>query len=162
MVIANRIFFLYMYTLIRTSSDNPDFQKLVNQLDQNLAKKNGDSNNFFAQHNKIDLIKNVVLAYDKKVVVGCGAMKSYDASSMEIKRMFVLPQMRGKGIATSILNELETWAKALKYERCIMETGAKMPEAISVYKKNGYSVTPNYEPYKNISDSICFEKLLDA
>lgn len=149
-----------MYTLVRTSSENLDFHKMVSQLDKNLSQKNGDSNDFFTQHNKIDLIKNVVLAYDDNIVVGCGAIKRYDISTMEVKRMFVLSEMRGNGIATSILKELETWAQELNYQRCIMETGNKMHEAVSVYKKNGYQIIPNYEPYRNIADSLCFEKLI--
>jgi len=149
-----------MTTLQRTNSENKDFQNLVLELDKDLAKKNGDSNDFFAQYNKIDLIKNVVVAFNDNLPVGCGAMKEYDKTTMEIKRMFVPIEMRGQGIAVAVLNELENWAKELGYEKCILETGKKMLDAIGLYKKSGYKVISNYGQYKLIESSICFEKEL--
>lgn len=94
-----------MYSIKRTNSDNLDFQKLVFELDKDLAIKNGETNDFFAQYNKIDLLKNVVVAYDSDQPVGCGAMKEYEEGIMEIKRMFVPIEKRGKGIAGKILTE---------------------------------------------------------
>jgi len=79
---------------------------------------------------------------------------------MEVKRMYVLPQHRGKGLATRILTGLESWAKELSYQKCILETGKRQPEAIALYTKNGYIVIPNYGQYKGIENSVCFEKVL--
>ncbi len=149
-----------MITTHRTNSENNHFLDLVVELDKDLAKRNGDTNDFFAQFNKTDLIKNVVVAFDDEVPVGCGAMKPYNQSAMEIKRMYVLPDKRGKGIAVSILQELEAWAKELGYKKCILETGDQMPEAIGLYQKTGYQIIPNYGPYENVKSSICFEKVL--
>lgn len=146
------------YTLKRTSSDNPDFRKLVAELDKDLAVKNGDTNDFFAQYNKTDLIKHAVVAYEGKEPIGCGAMKEYDPTSMEIKRMFVPPHKRGNGISKAVLNELQKWAKELGYRKCVLETGDKMPEAIGLYTKSDFKVIPNYGQYANIKTSICFEK----
>ncbi|MFA6261450.1 MAG: GNAT family N-acetyltransferase [Bacteroidia bacterium] len=147
-----------MHSLHRTTSSDPDFQKLVIELDNDLAIRNGDSNTFFAQYNKIDLIQHVVVAYEDKIPVGCGAMKAYDATAMEIKRMFVPVEQRGKGIAACVLMELQQWAKELGYQKCVLETGDKMPEAIALYKKNGFSIIPNYGPYAEVESSVCFEK----
>ena len=147
-----------MYTLIRTDSDNTDFQQLISELDKYLAIRNGDTNDFFAQYNKIDLIKNVVLAYDGNEPVGCGAMKDFEGYAMEIKRMYVPADKRGKGIARNILAALEQWAKELGYNRCILETGDDMLEAVGLYKKCNYSVTANYGQYTQVTNSICFEK----
>ena len=119
-----------MTTLNRTNSENKDFQDLVLELDKDLAKKNGETNDFFAQYNKIDLIKNVVIALKDNLPVGCGAMKEYDNSTMEIKRMYVPIEMRGKGVAVAVLSDLESWARELGYQRCVLETGDKMLEAI--------------------------------
>lgn len=149
-----------MNKLVRTDSNHPDFEKLVIELDKDLAAKNGEKNDFFAQYNKIDLIKNVILAYDNDVVVGCGAMKEYKDGTMEIKRMFVPLENRGKGIAGQILKELQAWAKELGYQKCVLETGDKMIEAIGLYKKNNFVVIPNYGQYASEESSICFEKLL--
>ncbi|NJI72345.1 GNAT family N-acetyltransferase [Sphingobacterium kitahiroshimense] len=150
-----------MYTPARTNSDNLDFQNLVSKLDHDLALKNGTANAFFTQYNKIDTIKNVVVVYDSDgQAVGCGAMKAYADDIIEIKRMFVLADKRGKGIASQILSELQDWAQELGYKKCILETGDKMIEAIGLYKKHQFNIIPNYGQYKNIENSICFEKEL--
>ncbi len=147
-----------MYTTKRTNSDNLDFQKLVFELDKDLALKNGETNDFFAKYNKIDLIKNVVVVYEADQAVGCGAIKEYEDGIMEIKRMFVQTEKRGKGIAGKILAELQIWAKELGYRKCVLETGDKMVEAIGLYKKNNFVIIPNYGQYTHIESSICFEK----
>jgi GNAT superfamily N-acetyltransferase len=144
----------------RTTSENEDFRKLVSELDKDLARRNGDTNAFFAQFNKIDLIKHVVVVYENNEPVGCGAMKEYDSSAMEVKRMFVPFEKRGKGLAAVVLQELEKWAKELGYKKCLLETGDKMPEAIRLYMKSSYAIIPNYGQYVDIESSICFEKSL--
>lgn len=147
-------------TFTRTNSDNQDFQKLVNALDADLKIRDGEDNAFYAQFNKITAIKYTVVAYDGNLPVGCGAIKQYAEDTMEVKRMYVLPAKRGHGIAASILQKLEIWAKELYYIRCILETGQKQPEAIALYKKQSYQIIPNYGQYEGIANSICFEKLL--
>lgn len=149
-----------MVRLIRTDSSNKDFQQLVIELDKDLAIRDGDDHPFFAQYNKIDQIKHVVLAYNGAEAVGCGAMKEYTANTMEVKRMFVPPEKRGHGIASLILKELEAWAKEMNYEKCILETGYAQPEAIRLYEKNLYKVIPNYGQYEGVELSVCFEKVL--
>jgi GNAT superfamily N-acetyltransferase len=79
---------------------------------------------------------------------------------MEIKRMYVTLEKRGKGIATLVLQELEKWSKELGFEKCILETGKKQPEAIRFYEKTNYHSIPNYGQYENAENSICFEKEL--
>ncbi len=149
-----------MYTLKRTNSDDPDFQKLVTELDLDLAIRDGEEHAFFAQFNKIDSIKFVVLAYENGRAAGCGAIKEYAKNTMEVKRMYVLPEERGKGIASFILNELEKWGQELSCKRFILETGIKQPEAIALYKKNSYTRIPNYGQYDGVASSVCFEKKL--
>ena len=149
-----------MIEIKRTSSSEIDFQHLVSELDWELSTRNGETNEFFAQYNKIDQIKNVIIATIDDKPVGCGAMKAYDSDTMEIKRMFVPIEMRGKGIAVHILKNLEKWAKEMNYSKCILETGNKMLEAIRLYEKSNYKVVPNYGQYNGIEDSICFEKHL--
>lgn len=149
-----------MLELKRTDSTDPDFLRLVIALDQDLAERNGDTNAFFAQYNKVDLIRNVVIAFIENIAVGCGAIKEYDPETMEIKRMFVLSEWRGKGVAAAVLKDLETWAHELAYTRCVLETGDKMPEAIRLYEKNNYKRIDNYGQYQGIESSLCFEKIL--
>ena len=147
-----------MIRIIRTDSDNPDFIKLVTRLDSDLAERDGNDHSFYAQYNKIDKIKYVVVAYEDGRPVGCGAIKEYAPNTMEIKRMYTSPESRGEGIATQVLTELEKWATELSFEKCVLETGKRQPEAIGLYKKNGYKLIPNYGQYAEIENSLCFEK----
>jgi len=149
-----------MITIIRTGSDNHDFIELVKLLDADLAIRDGDAHNFYDQFNKIDNIRYVVLAYENNLPAGCGAIKEYKPDSMEVKRMYVVPENRKKGIASKTLAELEIWASELSYSKCILETGKGQPEAIELYKKNGYTLIPNYGQYAGVQNSLCFEKRL--
>jgi putative acetyltransferase len=147
-----------MIKIIRTDSDNQDFIDLVKHLDADLAERDGNEHSFYAQFNKINKIKYVVVVYENSKPVGCGAIKEYAPNIMEVKRMYTLPESRGKGIASKVLSELEIWATEKSCEKCILETGKKQPEAIGLYKKNGYKLIPNYGPYAEIENSVCFEK----
>lgn len=149
-----------MLRLVRTNSDNDDFRSLVKELDADLSVRDGDDHAFYHQYNAIDAIKYTVVVYDGGKPVGSGAIKFFDDESMEVKRMFVIPASRGKGIATGILSELEKWAREMGNKRCLLETGKKQPEAIALYQKNGYSVIPNFGQYQGIENSICFEKII--
>ena len=151
-----------MNKFIRTNSENEDFQKLVRQLDTDLKIRDGEENLFYAQFNKIDKIKFVIVAYENEIAVGCGAIKEYLPDTMEVKRMYVVVDRRGKGIASNILKELEKWAMELNYDKCLLETGKKQPEAIELYKKNGYQIIPNFGQYENVENSICFKKILSC
>jgi GNAT superfamily N-acetyltransferase len=145
-------------TLQRTDSSDPNFIELVRHLDADLAERDGEDHSFYAQFNKIDKIKYAVVAYEDGRPVGCGAIKEYSPDAMEVKRMFTSPESRGRGVASSILSELERWAAELSYQKCILETGKRQPEAIALYKKSGYQVIPNYGQYADVEDSVCFEK----
>jgi putative acetyltransferase len=147
-------------SFVHTDSKNQDFIALVKLLDKELAGRDGADHTFYAQFNKIDLIKNVVVAYSDGSPVGCGAFKPYNDSSAEVKRMYVPEAMRGQNIASRVLTEIESWARATGFDTCILETGLRQPEAIALYKKMGYLVIPNYGQYAGIENSVCFRKEL--
>jgi len=147
-----------MNSIVRTNSANSDFLILVKKLDAELAIRDGEDHVFYSQFNSLEKIRHVVLAYVNGEPAGCGAIKEYSANTMEIKRMFVLADHRRKGIAAKILTELERWAAELSFRECILETGKKQPEAIELYKKNGYQQIPNYGQYIGVENSVCFEK----
>ena len=149
-----------MIEILRTDSSNTDFINLVEFLDIDLAIRDGDEHSFYAQFNKVDAIKYVVLAVENGQAIGCGAIKEYDLDTMEVKRMYTSPQNRGKKIASRVLAELENWAKELSYKRCILETGNKQPEAIALYNRNSYQRIFNYGQYANVENSLCFEKVI--
>jgi len=147
-------------TILRTTSENIDFQKLVVLLDQDLKIKDGEDHDFYAQHNTLAKINHVVVCYEETVAIGCGAFKEFDADTVEIKRMFVHPDFRGKRIASRVLKELEIWATENNYTNCILETGTNNPQAVALYHKSGYQIIPNYEPYENVETSVCLKKSL--
>jgi GNAT superfamily N-acetyltransferase len=149
-----------MIKLVRTDFSNADFKSLVVLLDAYLKIQDGDQHDFYDQFNKIDGLKNVVIAYENEFPLGCGAFKIHQNKRVEIKRMFVANEGRRKGIASKILVELETWASELNQQKCILETGKQQPEAVELYKKCGYTVTANFGFYENVENSVCFEKTL--
>lgn len=146
--------------LLRTNSENQDFKQLVKMLDEYLAYVDGDDHAFYDQFNKIDALQHCIVLFEEENPVGCGAIKGYDGETAEIKRMFVIPEFRGKGYASAILNELEQWAKELQFKKVILETGTGQKEAIKLYRKT-YEQIENYGQYKGVDTSVCFSKELD-
>jgi len=144
--------------ITRTDSESKDFIELVRHLDAELAERDGDEHAFYSQFNKIAKLKHVVLAYEDGIALGCGAIRELESGDMEVKRMYVPPESRGKGIATKVLHELEDWAREMSFTRCVLETGLKQPEAIRLYEKNGYERIPNYGQYIDVGNSVCFGK----
>jgi|TARA_B110000285_G_C14605660_1_gene372667 putative acetyltransferase len=144
----------------RTNFDNVDFINLVKELDAYLKITDRDEHDFYNQFNHIDVLKNIVVIYFNEIAVGCGAIKKFDNNTVEVKRMFVCQEKRGSGVAQEMLQELETWAKELGYQECILETGIRQLEAVRFYKKCNYKIIPNYGQYKKMENSICFKKRL--
>lgn len=149
-----------MITLQRINATENDFIELVKHLDADLKITDGDDHDFYDQFNQIQNLKYCLLAYKDTIPVGCGAIKAFNEQTMEVKRMFVLKEYRGKGIASKILKELEMWTKELDFSACILETGINQPVAIALYKKSGYQITDNYGQYQGIVASVCFKKNL--
>ena len=99
-----------MINIIRTNSKNTDFRGLIFELDAYLKITDGDDHEFYNQFNTLEKIKNVVIAYQGKNAIGCGAFRAFDVNTVEVKRMYVKKEHRGTKIASSILNSLEDWA----------------------------------------------------
>jgi len=76
--------------------------------------------------------------------------------------MFTLPNYRGKDAASLLLKALESWAKEMTYEKCVLETSKRQPDALALYSKNNYQVIPNYGQYIDVVNSVCFEKDLQC
>ncbi|TXE16936.1 GNAT family N-acetyltransferase [Psychroserpens burtonensis] len=149
-----------MIKIIRTDSKNRDFNKLVTELDAYLKITDGDEHDFYNQFNGIDILNNVLVAYVNDELAGCGAFKEFESLSVEIKRMFTKPEMRGNGIASAILKALELWASELNYKACVLETGIRQKEAVAFYKKNDYKSITNYSQYVDMENSLCFKKII--
>ena len=147
--------------VIRTNSNDLNFQQLVKKLDENLEGYYKEEQSFYDELNEIEKIEQVVVVYnEQEKAVGCGGFKQFSNNEAEIKRMFVSEESRGKGIATIVLKELEKWSSELKFEKCILETLKQKEYAIKFYQKHHYKVIPNYGAYSKAQNSVCFAKKL--
>lgn len=143
--------------ITRTDSGDFDFLSLVKLLDEELAIRDGTDNAFYTQFNSVDALTHCLTLSYRGKVIACGALKPFPNQSAEVKRMYTLPEFRGYGIATQILNALKEWAIEDGFTKLNLETGLKQPEALSLYRRCGFLQIPNYGPYEGISNSICFE-----
>ena len=149
-----------MSKIVRTDAKNSDFLRLISELDAYLRITDGDDHEFYNQFNTLEKIKNVVIAYQNDKAVGCGAFRTIDTKTVEIKRMFVKKKYRRTKTASSILQALEEWASEEGFKKCILETGDRQIEAINFYIKSGYIKIANYGQYAQMDNSNCFEKLV--
>jgi putative acetyltransferase len=145
--------------ITRTNSENLEFKKLVQLLNSDLARRDGNTHSL-SQFNSINDLKHVVLALKNGKSIGCGAISMHNSNTMEIKRMYVSSEVRGQRIGEKILCELEDWSRELKFTKCILFTGSKQPEASKLYQRNGYNPMEKYGKLKDIPDSLCFAKNL--
>ncbi len=102
-----------------------------------------------------------VVAYEEGVPAGCGAFRRHDGAA-EIKRMYVAPEFRRRGLGKQILRFLVNEAARLGFPRAILETGTGQPEAIKLYTEEGWTPVPVFGPYVGDPLSVCFEKRLDG
>ena len=103
-----------------------------------------------------------LVAYDDAVAVGCGALRVLAGGAAEVKRMYVVPAMRGTGISTAILRALEDWARERSIDRLVLETGDLLIPAQRFYEREGYRRIPPFGPYVGSALSVCYEKRLIA
>lgn len=146
-----------MIEITRTNFQNPEFKKLVQLLNSELAQRDGKSHPL-SQFNTICNLKYVILIFKKGKAIGCGSISKYGSNAMEIKRMYVSPEFRDQRIGEKILSELENWSKELGRVKCLLFTGSKQPEASKLYRRNGYNLIQKYGKLKDIPDSLCFAK----
>ncbi len=147
--------------VVRTKSNSPEALLLIGELSKELAARYGDDGMSDFDPQNITIEKSCfVVAWLNENAVGCGALRPMKENIGEVKRMYVKPEMRGKGISRKILNELEKAAKEFGYEKVWLETGVLQPEAVGLYEKDGYIRIKNYGIYENNPLSICFEKIL--
>ena len=148
------------YKIKKATTVSPEVKLLSNELHKDLEIIYGEGiiENFIDENERMLIF---YVAYDdKENGIACGALKHFDDSTAEVKRMFVKPQYRGRGLSKLILIQLEHYAKELNYQRLILETGLKQPEAMSLYNKFGYKSLKCYGRHANDPDSRCFEKII--
>jgi GNAT superfamily N-acetyltransferase len=135
------------------------FIELTACLDAELGQRYGAAQAAFQPHNTVEC-GEAIIASEDGTAMGCCCFKRYDDETAELKRMYVKPDYRGKGIAQEFLKRLENRASEMNYNSMILETGIKQPEAIRLYEKSGYVRISNYGPYADMPDSVCFRKAL--
>jgi putative acetyltransferase len=150
-----------MTKIIQRNWDHPDFRELISLLDGEFRERYGAVQDEYDRHNTTGPATTILVAYEDEKAVGCGAFRVFDEKTVEIKRMFVRKEYRGKGISKLILNRLEEIAADMGYSTAVLETGIKQQEAIALYKKSGYTQTEKYGPYANLEFSICMSKKIE-
>lgn len=108
-----------------------------------------------------------VVGYLDGVAVACGGWRAHDVAAdpirpgdAEIKRMYTVDSVRGKGLARVVLAELESSARAVGRSRMVLETGTRQPEAIGLYESSGYRRMANFGVYRDHPGSLCYAKQL--
>jgi putative acetyltransferase len=148
------------YNVIRTTTANADFIKLVDKLDNELWNELNEDQSLYDQYNKVPDIKTAIIIYNDKKPVAIGCYKEYNNDTIEIKRMYVDKAHRGKGLSKLVLNELEKWAIENGFEYSILETSIHFDVAQNLYFKAGYVIIPSYDHYEGLEESVCMKKKL--
>jgi putative acetyltransferase len=143
--------------------DSQDAQRLIAALDADLAElyppEQRFGPNLKAQHLEAGR-GTFLVARDDGRAVGCGAVRLIDAQTAEVKRMYVEPDQRGRGVGRAILASLEAAARRLRARRLVLETGTQSPEALALYRGAGFVDVPCWGEYATSPTSVCLEKKL--
>jgi GNAT superfamily N-acetyltransferase len=107
------------------------------------------------------LVRATILAIDEDgSAIGHAALRVLNGE-LEVKRVIVTGNQRGRGVGTTIMRGLEDIARELEASRLILQTGDKQPEAVALYERLGWTPIPIYEPYvTTIPFSLCYEKAI--
>ena len=148
--------------IVRTSGSNPDFVRLCRLLDRNLDELvNGAfQRDQYSQFNQLDDIRNAVVVYVDGEPAAGGALKHFNDSTAELKRVFVRKEFRGRGYSKVLLKELEGIASDAGYTKLVLETGELLKASMNLYSSMGFTIIENYGPYKGMAESVCMEKRL--
>jgi GNAT superfamily N-acetyltransferase len=101
-----------------------------------------------------------LIAYIDGEAAGCGAVRRIEDGAAEIKRMYVRPAARGRGVGTAILAALEAEARGLGVSRLVLETGERQPEAIALYRRAAFARIPPFGGYDDSPESVFMGKEL--
>lgn len=143
--------------------DSDDAQRLVTDLDAGLAELYPPAQRFGPNLQAQHLAEGrgaFVIARDDGRAVGCGAIRLIDPTLAEVKRMYVEPDQRGKGVGSSVLENLESVARQLGVKRLVLETGVYQEAAIALYRRAGFIEVDCWGEYASSPTSICFAKNL--
>ena len=143
--------------------DSDDARRLVAALDAHLAGLYPPEQRFGSNLRPEHVGPGrgtFVIARADGVAVGCGALRKLDETTAEVKRMYVEPAVRGRGVGKAILDNLESAALAVGARRVVLETGTFQTEAIGLYRRAGFDPIDCFGEYSTSPTSLCFEKHL--
>ncbi|WP_028654790.1 GNAT family N-acetyltransferase [Nocardioides sp. J54] len=142
-----------------------DATLLVDRVQQEYAERYGSPDEAPIDPTVFDPPEGLFLVgYDGATPVATGAWRRSPVrelgatSAVEVKRMYVVPEARNRGLARRVLRELEATAAAAGHDLAVLETGLKQPEAISLYLSEGYVEVPDFGYYAGHELSRCFGK----
>ena len=145
--------------------DSVDARRLIAALDEHLAGRYSPDQRF-GPNLKLEHVEagtgTFVVARTDGRAVGCGALRKLDATTAEVKRMYVDPELRGRGVAKEILDHLEGAARELGVSRLVLETGIYQAEAIALYHRAGFAPIRCWGEYAESLTSVCFEKTIES
>ncbi|MGH3023098.1 MAG: GNAT family N-acetyltransferase [Gaiellaceae bacterium] len=101
-----------------------------------------------------------LVVWEGEQAIGCGGVCRHDETTAELRRMYVAPDARGRGVGDALLGALEEEARDLGYAFVRLETGDRQPEAIGLYVSSGYRPIPRFGPFAEDERSVCLEKRL--
>lgn len=141
--------------------DVPVVQQLIRALNAELDERYPEegANHFRLDPNEVAPGRGVFLvAYAQGQGVGCGAMRLNEPGVAEIKRMYVTPAWRGRGVAMRLLSQLEEHARKLGARQLVLETGERQHESVALYKRAGFVEIPRFGEYVDSPLSLCMGK----
>ena len=143
--------------------DSDDAQRLIAGLDAGLAEVYPPEQRFgpnLKPEHLEDGRGTFLVARDGGRAVGCGAIRVLDPMSAEVKRMYVEPEVRGKGVGRAVMTALEAAARRLGVQRLVLETGVHQGAAIALYERAGFTRIDCWGEYTSSPSSICYQKNL--
>jgi GNAT superfamily N-acetyltransferase len=140
--------------------DDPDVTRLVGQMGAELSARYGDGGLSPAAAHEFDAPGAFLLADVDGTPVGCGGLRPRGAVEGEVKRMYVAPSARGRGVARALLAALVAHARAQGMTRLLLETGTEQPEAVALYESAGWVPVPPFGHYADDPRTRCYGLLL--
>ncbi len=152
--------------IVVATYDHPDARKLVEEVQQEYVVRYGHQDETPVDADEFTIPNGLfLLGYRDGRAVACGAWRACDGDDpefrdgdAELKRMYVVPDARGLGLARRMLAELERTAAEAGRTRLVLETGLAQPEAIGLYTSSGYHEIPKFGVYSAEPESRCFAR----
>ena len=138
------------------SVDSRDFKALAERLDAYYFSLVGDIQNRYAETNRPENMTALAVAYEEGTPIACGAWKRIDGATAELKRLYVLPEYRRRGAASSLIAALEADAAAAGIRRMILETAVDTADSHRLYLSAGYRIMDYYGSPAGAENCLCF------